>query len=73
MIIKGKYQHYKGNFYQVLSLAFHSETNEELVIYQEIKKSGPGKIWARPRKMFEEEVLVAGQKKKRFILVEKNQ
>lgn len=63
MIELGLYQHYKGNVYKVLGLARHTETLEELVIYQAVKD---GKIWARPRKMFEEQVLLDGVQIPRF-------
>ncbi len=60
-----KYKHYKGNEYQVLAVARNSENiAEELVIYQDC--SDTTKIWARPRDMFEEEVLVDGVLKPRF-------
>jgi hypothetical protein len=51
MIEKGsKYRHFKGNEYVILGIAIHTETGEELVIYQSIKE--PEKVWARPKKMF---------------------
>jgi hypothetical protein len=61
---KGLYKHYKGNFYQVIGLARHSETEEELVVYRAEKT--PEDIWVRPRKMFEEDVEVNGETKPRF-------
>lgn len=60
----GKYQHYKGNKYEVIGTAKHSETLEEMVIYKALY--GEGQIWARPKKMFFEEVEVDGRKVPRF-------
>jgi len=48
----GKYKHFKGKFYEVIELAKHSETQEELVIYYDEGKQ----LWARPISMFTEEV-----------------
>lgn len=50
----GKYKHFKGNMYQVLFVAIHSETEEPMVIYKALY--GEYKIWARPLKMFAEMV-----------------
>jgi hypothetical protein len=63
----GKYQHYKGGQYEVISIAKHSETLEELVIYRAIY--GEYDLWARPLKMFLEAVEVDGQKIPRFKFV----
>ena len=63
-IKKGIYRHYKGAEYQVLYTAKNSETKEELVVYQDLKNED--KLWARPKKMFLEEVEVKGEKKPRF-------
>lgn len=62
--IGGTYRHYKGNQYEVLHVVKHSETEEELVVYQDVLH--PEKIWARPLAMFEEEVLVDGKSMPRF-------
>ncbi len=59
-----RYRHYKGNEYEVIYIAKHTETEEELVIYRAI--SDPNKIWARPRAMFEEEVEIEGKMMPRF-------
>ena len=47
--IGGRYRHYKGGEYEVLTLAQHTETNEELVVYKNIEN---GHIWARPKTIF---------------------
>ena len=54
-IQNGKYQHYKrGKLYQVIGFALHSETYEEMVIYQapyNCEKFGNNRVWTRPEKM----------------------
>ena len=50
MIQLGVYQHYKGNRYQVLGLSRHSETLEELVVYQALY--GDYGLWVRPLSLF---------------------
>lgn len=58
------YQHYKGNVYRVIGVARHSETLEELAIYQE--SEGERKMWARPLQVFLEEVEIDGKRMPRF-------
>ena len=68
----GKYQHYKGNFYNVIGVANHSETLEELVVYQALYKNeiyGENSLWVRPKKMFLENVIVDGLEVPRFKFV----
>lgn len=65
----GKYKHYKGKMYEVIGVARHSETLEELVIYKALcadKKFGKNSLWARPKKMFLEKVTVNNKKIYRF-------
>ena len=50
----GKYRHYKGNEYQVISMATHSETLEPMVVYQALY--GEKGIWVRPAHMWTETV-----------------
>jgi len=60
----GKYQHFKGNNYEVIGIAKHSETMEELVVYRALY--GEHGLWVRPLKMFLEEVEFEGNKVPRF-------
>lgn len=69
----GKYQHYKGNMYQVVGVAKHSETLEEVVVYKALYSSpefGEEVLWVRPKKMFFEKVIIDGLEIPRFKLVE---
>lgn len=63
----GRYLHYKGNAYEVLGVARHSETMEELVVYRALY--GERGLWVRPRTMFCETVSVAGKTVPRFRFV----
>lgn len=60
----GKYRHFKGNVYDVIGFAKHSETGEKLVIYRSVEN--PDEVWARPYKMFAETIGSDGQTVKRF-------
>ena len=65
----GKYRHFKGKLYEVIGVARHSETLEELVVYRalyESKEFGKKALWVRPKKMFLEKVVVEGKKLPRF-------
>lgn len=60
----GVYRHFKGNRYRVLFTARHSETEEELVVYQALY--GEGGYWVRPAAMWNEEVERDGRRVPRF-------
>ena len=64
MIELGRYQHFKGSYYQVLHLAKHSETEELLVVYQ--PEYGERDIWVRPLAMFNETLTKNNKIVKRF-------
>ena len=67
----GTYQHSKtGNFYRALALAKHSETLEDLVIYECLYDNPRCKTWVRPLKMFLEDVIIDDKKVPRFIFIE---
>lgn len=62
----GKYKHYKGKLYEVIGIARHSETLEELVVYRALYQNEGENLWVRPMKMFLEEVEIEGKKMPRF-------
>lgn len=64
---KGIYKHFKGNEYELLFVAKHSETLEEMVVYKALY--GDGGIWVRPADMWEEEVVHHGEAVKRFTYI----
>ena len=66
----GRYRHYKGNEYRVIGVSKHSETLEELVVYEALYDNPEGKLWVRPKQMFLEEVEVDGKRVKRFEYLE---
>ncbi|PLW79297.1 DUF1653 domain-containing protein [Candidatus Woesearchaeota archaeon] len=64
----GRYKHYKGNMYEVIGIAKHSESLEEMVVYKALY--GERGLWVRPLSMFNEEIEVDGKKVKRFQYVD---
>ncbi len=64
MLPTGKYRHYKGNDYEVVGVATHSETHEPMVVYRPLY--GERALWVRPLAMFMEEVTVDGKTVTRF-------
>lgn len=67
MIHPGTYRHYKGQFYNVIGTAKHSETLEDMVIYQQLYEDYG--FWVRPKSMFCETVIIGNQNMPRFELV----
>jgi len=63
-ITPGHYRHYKGNEYEVIGLATHSETLEAMVVYRPLY--GEGGLWVRPAAMFGEDVVIDGRSRPRF-------
>jgi len=60
----GAYRHYKGNVYEVIGFAKHSETLEPMVVYK--AQHGDGGAWVRPLSMWENPIEVDGKTVKRF-------
>ena len=60
----GRYRHFKGNEYEVLCLAKHSETQEEMVVYRALYQDGG--VWVRPASMWNEKVEKEGKTYQRF-------
>lgn len=64
----GRYRHFKGNEYEVIGTARHSETLEEMVVYRALY--GDGGLWVRPAAMWTEQVTRDGYCGPRFLPVE---
>jgi len=68
----GIYKHSKtGNLYKVHFIAKHSETLEDMVVYEALYKNDKSKFWVRPISMFNEIVDAKGQKVPRFVFIKK--
>lgn len=65
-IKNGIYQHYKGNKYEVIGIAKHSETLEDLVVYRALYDNNVSQLWVRPLKMFTETIENDGKEIERF-------
>ena len=63
----GRYRHFKGNEYEVIGLARHSETQEEMVIYRTLY--GDFGLWVRPARMWNETVERHGKTFRRFTYI----
>ena len=66
-IKKGRYRHFKGNEYEVIAIAKHSETTEDYVVYKALY--GDGGLWVRPASMWNETVERDGATYKRFTYI----
>lgn len=64
---KGIYKHFKGNEYELICIANHSETLQKMVVYKALY--GNNDIWVRPIEMWNEEVEFNGETVKRFTFV----
>lgn len=64
----GKYRHFKGNEYEVLCIAKHSETLEPLVVYRALY--GKGEVWVRPASMWSEVIERDGKTFPRFTYID---
>jgi hypothetical protein len=64
LIRAGIYRHFKGGLYKVISVAKHTETNEEMVVYKSVNDEH--QLWVRPLEMFNEKVKVEGKLVPRF-------
>lgn len=63
----GRYRHFKGNEYEVIAIAKHSETTEDYVVYKALY--GDGGLWVRPASMWNETVERDGATYKRFTYI----
>ncbi len=66
-IKKGRYRHFKGMEYEVIDIAYHSETTEPMVVYRAMY--GDKKLWVRPASMWSETVEREGKTFSRFTYV----
>jgi hypothetical protein len=70
IVIGSLYEHYKGLHYKILGVARHSETLEELIVYQALY--GERGTWVRPLSMFLENVTIDGKSQPRFRLIQQH-
>lgn len=66
----GVYRHYKGKQYRVHGIVKHSETLDDLVLYETLYENDLGKMWVRPKSMFLEKVELNGEWVDRFQFIE---
>lgn len=72
VVIGGLYIHYKQKKYRVRGLALHTETLEELVVYEALYENSAGQIWARPKSMFLEEITTPEYRGPRFQFIKES-
>ena len=63
-ILPGRYRHFKGNEYEVIAIARHSETEEPMVVYRALY--GDCGVWVRPAEMWNEQIVRDGKTYTRF-------
>ncbi|OTQ88026.1 hypothetical protein BG30_02250 [Bacillus subtilis subsp. subtilis] len=61
-VVGCRFKHYKGGLHKVIGEAIHTETEEKLVTYEDMD----GILWARPKEMFFEKIVVDGKEVNRF-------
>ncbi len=66
----GRYRHFKGNEYEVLYVAHHSETMEDMVVYRALY--GDREVWVRPASMWFDTVIRDGVTYQRFTEIKEN-
>lgn len=66
----GIYKHFKGHLYRVLFVGKHSETREDMIVYESLYKDALSRYWIRPASMFSEKVMVNGKSIPRFTFIE---
>lgn len=64
----GRYRHFKGKEYEVIGMAHHSETLEDMVVYRQLY--GDGSLWVRPAAMWNEEIERDGKRFVRFTYID---
>ena len=64
----GRYRHFKGNEYEVIGIAKHSETLEPIVVYRALY-GDTDQLWVRPAAMFQEEIEKDGVRMPRFTFI----
>ena len=69
-VTAGIYRHFKGNRYEVIEIATHSETAEKFIVYRALY--GDNGLWIRPVEMFDETIVRDGKTLKRFQLDEQS-
>ena len=65
-ITLGTNRHYKGKLYEVIGIAKHSESLEEMVVYKALYQTEGENLWVRPAKMFLEKIIFDGKEVGRF-------
>lgn len=61
------YRHYKWSLCEVIGIAKHTETGEDMVIYEHPDDQGNSSLRARPLNIFQEKVVVDGKEVERFV------
>ena len=64
LIRAGIYKHYKGDLYKVISIARHTDTKEDMVVYKSVNDER--QLWVRPLEDFREKVKIGGKLVPRF-------